>query len=236
MAKKTMILTGGSGKLGKFILSNNENLNLIAPTSSEMNILNKEQILKVIKEQKPEAIVHAAAFTDVKSCEKHFLEAIKVNVQGTINVLEACVENDLSLIFISTDAVFDGEKGNYKPNDLLNPLNKYAKTKTASELIVRTYEKSTVIRTAFFEFDFPYEIAFCDQFTSKDYLDIIGPKILKILENYKSGIFHVGSEKKSMYQIAKQRRPSVKKGYTKDFYFKVPKDTSFDLKEEHGEL
>ena len=102
-----------------------------------------------------------------------------MNVLGTLNVLKSCKDLGKKLVFISTDYVFDGEKGNYTIDDPINPLSKYAKTKAAAELLVRTYENSLVIRTSFFGYDFPYEAAFVDQWSSKDYVDIIAPKVME---------------------------------------------------------
>lgn len=237
MVLKNILLTGGSGRLGSFIRKNiRKEYNLYSPLSSEMNILKNLDISTFLNKNKVEMILHCAAFTDVKAAEKKFLEASEINVIGTLNLLKEAVERDIDFVFISTDAVFDGKKGNYQPLDPVNPQNKYAKTKTAAELLVRNYEKSVIIRTAFFEYDFPYDIAFYDQYTSKDYIDIIGPKILNVISNYEYGIYHVGSNKKSMYDIAKQRKSEVKKASKKDFNFKIVDDSSFDLEVNYGKL
>ena len=58
------------------------------------------------------------------------------------------------MIYISTDYVFDGEKGNYSIKDLVNPISKYAKTKTAAEFLVRTIEEFLIIRTSFLAMNF----------------------------------------------------------------------------------
>ena len=132
------------------------------------------------------------------------------------------------IIFISTDHVFDGTKGNYLTCDSLNPLSKYAKTKTAAELLVRTYDNSMIIRTSFFGYEFPYESAFIDQWSSKDYVDIIAPKIIKLIKSNKVGIFHVGEKRKTIFEIAKRRSPNVGKISRSDIFFKTPKDTSLE--------
>ncbi len=232
-----ILLTGGSGRLGRFLIKNfkKENCTLIAPSSQELNILDKN-IDKKLEIYKPDVILHAAAYTNVKKAETDYLSAIQTNVVGTINLLNYAVASNIDFIYISTDAVFDGKKGSYKTSDSINPINKYAKTKTAAELICRTYLKTTVIRTAFFEYEFPYEAAFYDQFTSKDYLDIIGPKILNILYNHKYGIYHIGSNRKSLYEIASSRKKDVIKKSKKDFDFYIADDTSFDEEEMYGDL
>ena len=131
------------------------------------------------------------------------------------------------MIFISTDYVFDGEKGNYSINDPINPLSKYAKTKAAAELAVRTYDNSLVIRTSFYGYQFPYEKAFVDQWTSKNYVDMIAPKVLDIIKSDKTGIAHIGFPRKSVYEIALERRKNVEPIFRSSIHFEVPCDTSF---------
>ena len=169
--------------------------------------------------------------TNVSEIEKHLKitkEALYTNVVGTVNILNSCMIKDARLCFISTDHVFDGEKGNYKKEDLVNPLSKYAKTKAAAELAVRTYENSLVIRTSFFGKNFPYEKAFTDQWSSKDYIDVMAPKILKECLSQKRGIIHVFSKKRTLYEIAKMRNKDIQKTSIKNFknHLPIPIDTS----------
>ena len=147
-------------------------------------------------------------------------------IREPLNVLKSCKDLGKKLVFISTDYVFDGEKGNYTIDDPINPLSKYAKTKAAAELLVRTYENSLVIRTSFFGYEFPYEAAFVDQWSSKDYVDIIAPKVLKEILSDKKGIFHVGNERRSIYDLARVRNKNVLKLFRKDMALCIPWDTS----------
>ena len=150
-----------------------------------------------------------------------------MNVVGTANVVYACRLYGVRLVYISTDYVFDGRRGQYSPDDAINPTNKYAMTKAAGEYIVRTYDSSLVIRTSFCERVFPYEKAFIDQYTSRDYIDIISPLILKEASSNKVGIIHVGTGRKSVYKLAKQRKSDVGILKISDVNFTVPADTSF---------
>jgi len=222
---KRILLTGGGGTLGTELRKIKPEI--IAPSSMECDILSLEQLTRAIENTSPDIFVHAAAFTNVTRAQENSSNCIDINVQGTINVIEACRQKNLKLVFISTNYVFDGEKGRYKVSDPINPLSYYAKTKAAAELIVRTYPNHLVIRTSFFKYDFPYEKAAIDQWTSKDYVDIIAPKILQAIESGESGIVHVGSPRRTIYEIAKQRKKSVKKISLNDLNFPIPRDISF---------
>lgn len=223
-----ILLTGGSGTLGSELLRiyDKSEHKIFAPSSEELDIRNLEQIKEKIYQTEPEVIVHSAAYTDVKKAENDLSEIIDINVIGTCNIIKACQECDKKLVFISTDHVFDGEKGYYKTTDLINPITVYAKSKASAEIAVRMYKKSLVIRTSFFKHNFPYEKAFIDQWSSKDYVDIMAPKILKGILSNKLGIMHCFSERKSIYEIAKQRNPNVKKITRRDIDFPTLKDTS----------
>ena len=135
---KKIFLTGGSGTLGSELIkiSKAHEVEFIAPASKYCDITNPYQIHNHIKDSGCDTIVHSAAITDVKATENDPSRAWEVNVLGTLNVLKSCKYLGKKLVFISTDYVFDGEKGNYTIDDPINPLSKYAKTKAAAELLV----------------------------------------------------------------------------------------------------
>ncbi|MHA2217305.1 MAG: SDR family oxidoreductase [Candidatus Hodarchaeales archaeon] len=222
------VLTGGNGTLGREIMkiAKSYDISIKNPTSDECNIMSREDLKNHITED-IDAVIHAAALTDVRGLEANPIPSWDVNVVGTINVLKRCAEINKKMIFISTDYVFDGEKGRYKTTDPINPLSKYAKSKAAAELIVRTYDNSLVIRTSFFGYNFPYKKAFTDQWSSKDYVDVIAPMIIEQILKDKKGIAHIGSNRRSLYEIAKTRRPEVEKCSVKDLDFVIPHDISF---------
>tara|TARA_R110000851_G_scaffold108257_2_gene229346 strand:+ start:3902 stop:4594 length:693 start_codon:yes stop_codon:yes gene_type:complete len=229
MVLKKIFLTGGSGTLGTELIkiSKAHDVKFIAPASKYCDITNPYQIHNYIKASGDcDTVVHSAAITDVKATENDPSRAWEVNVLGTLNILKSCKDLGKKLVFISTDYVFDGEKGNYTTDDPINPLSKYAKTKAAAELLVRTYENSLVIRTSFFGYEFPYEAAFVDQWSSKDYVDIIAPKVLEEILSDKKGIVHVGNGRRTIYDIASDRSDNVKKIYRKEVGIFIPKDIS----------
>lgn len=221
-----VIFTGGSGKLGEEI-KKISNTNFLFPTSKEFNILDINQCNDYLLTKNIKTIVHAAAVTNVKDIEQNYINAIDVNIVGTLNIIKICEKYKLKLVYISTDYVFDGEKGNYSCSDPINPLSKYAKSKAAAELAVRMYDNHLVIRTSFFGYDFPYEKAFVDQWTTKDYIDKLAPKILDACLSDHNGIKHVFSNKKTIFELAKERNKNVLEIKRSDITnILIPKDTS----------
>jgi len=220
-----IFLTGGSGVLGSEIIKICES-KIVAPTRRECNIRSEFDVFREILKERPSVVIHAAAYTNVKSAQCDASECIMTNVLGTINVLNVCKLLDIKLVYISTDYVFDGREGEYSPRDPINPLGNYAKTKASAELIVRTYENSLVIRTSFYPESFPYEFACTDQWTTKDYVDIIAPKILSEALSSKIGVIHVASERRTVYDIAKLRNENILPTTIEDLNFPIPRDTS----------
>jgi dTDP-4-dehydrorhamnose reductase len=93
----------------------------------------KTEVTRRLKKISPNAVVDTAAIHNVDYCERNPEEAHKVNVEGSLNVAEACHNIDCKYVFISTDYVFDGEKGLYSEIDMVNPINYYGKTKLEAE-------------------------------------------------------------------------------------------------------
>jgi dTDP-4-dehydrorhamnose reductase len=206
-----ILITGGSGTLGKEMIAllDKKEHQVHAPTSSEMDITDFYACKNVFDTQTPELVIHCAAFTDVKKSEFEFVKSIKTNIIGTCNLIFCCEEKNIKLVYISTDYVFDGNKGNYTIEDPINPLTKYAKSKAAAELAVRMYNNSLVIRTSFFGHNFPYEKAFVDQYSTKDYIDIMAPKILECGLSNSIGIKHIYSKKETIYDKAVKRNKNI---------------------------
>lgn len=224
MVLKKILFTGGSGTLGKEISALNPDL--LYPSSKELDITNTEAVRAYFESNDLSLVVHAAAFTNVPLAETEALTAIEVNVVGTYNLLSECMKRKIKFVFISTDYVFDGEKGDYTVGDPINPLTNYAMSKASAELMVRMYDNSLIIRTSFFPRMFPYDKATIDQWTTKDYVDLIAPKILSLCLSDKLGVAHCGHDKRTIFHIAKVRKPDVKMVKRGDLGHKIPKDTS----------
>jgi len=112
----------------------------------KLDISGKEQVEEAFKTIKPDVVVHAATLTDVDKCETNKELAWQVNVEGTKNIVDAAKRAGSFLIYISTDYVFSGDKGNYKETDKPNPINYYGLTKLKAEEIVQTQQEYFIAR------------------------------------------------------------------------------------------
>jgi dTDP-4-dehydrorhamnose reductase len=97
----------------------------------------------------PDVVLHTAAYTDVDGAEAHPDLAEAINVQGTRNVVSAVRGTHTTLVYISTDYIFDGLKGSpYVESDLPNPLGVYGRTKLAGEEAVLEWARGISVRTS----------------------------------------------------------------------------------------
>ncbi|UZO81869.1 dTDP-4-dehydrorhamnose reductase [Aquimarina sp. ERC-38] len=148
-----ILVTGGKGQLAssiKDISKQFDTYSFFFPSSKELDITNKNQVIEFFKERNIEFCVNCAAYTAVDKAEEEVQKTIQVNEIGAKNLAEVCKKHDTTLIHISTDFVFDGRKQSpYLEDDVTNPLGVYGKTKLNGEKHISTIlKKHVIIRTS----------------------------------------------------------------------------------------
>ena len=153
--RRKILVTGSSGMLGVDLCGElSENYEVIGldlpnrPSFLECDITDKDKAVKSILNEKPDLVIHAAAWTDVDGCEREPNKARKVNEEGTHNVSTAARELNVPLVYISTDFVFDGNKRTaYTEKDAPGALNVYGKSKLEGEKVVQALDKYMIVRS-----------------------------------------------------------------------------------------
>jgi dTDP-4-dehydrorhamnose reductase len=226
--EQKIIFTGGSGLLGREMQKILPGVEY--PSSKEFNVTDYQQMEDYIKPGGYGLLVHAAAFTSPPKIDQDPVKAIETNIIGTSNVVKLCMKHGIRLIYICTDYVFKGDKGDYAEEDSVHPVNKYAWSKLGGECAVRLYDNSLVIRTSFGPDVFPYEKAFTDQWTSRESVSVVARKIAKLMESNVSGVIHVGGRRRTVFEYAKSldAKKEIKELSVKEVSFKVPVDTSLN--------
>lgn len=147
--KMRVLVIGGGGQLGSKILHQGRTdfdlhaTYMTRPPPIEprrihrLDKTDRQGIQKLISTLSPDVVVDTAALHNVDYCESHKNEAQAINVMGTRNIAEVCREIRAKMVFISTDYVFDGTKGNYTEDEPINPINYYGVSKVEGERAVQ---------------------------------------------------------------------------------------------------
>jgi dTDP-4-dehydrorhamnose reductase len=155
-----ILITGAKGQLGnKLIEILGKEYPLILTDSDNMDITNIDNIRNSILEEKPDYIIHAAAYTQVDKAEENIGLCRKINSFGTKNIALIAKEYDIKLIYISTDFVFDGKKNiPYTEEDIPNPISTYGLTKYEGEQLIKGIcDKYYIIRISWLFGELPKE-------------------------------------------------------------------------------
>lgn len=145
-------IIGANGQLGSDLVEvfgKDSSFEVIPLTHADLDVTVPET-LEILKELKPDVIINTAAYVRVDDAELYPEKAFQVNAIGALNVARVASEIDAVNIYISTDYVFDGTKGEpYTEEDIPNPLNVYGLSKYAGEIFTRNYSKRYyIIRVA----------------------------------------------------------------------------------------
>jgi dTDP-4-dehydrorhamnose reductase len=147
-----IFITGKNGQVGRELVERAAELKIDAVSfdSSELDICDREKVIALVAEHKPSVVINAAAYTAVDKAETEIDLAYAVNRDGVENLALACKSQDIPLIHISTDYVFDGEKESpYLESDTPNPVGVYGASKYAGEQVLRaTWEKHIIVRVS----------------------------------------------------------------------------------------
>ncbi|MBU0580934.1 MAG: SDR family oxidoreductase [Candidatus Margulisbacteria bacterium] len=234
---KKILITGGTGYAGASLIASFQKSYDIFACYHNSNpltkILNKDKwikldlasssnIKKIVKEIKPEVLIHTAAIATINVCDNNPKKAYRINVEGTKKLLEECAPNT-KFIYLSTDLVFDGIRGNYSEKDIPSPKHYYGETKYFAEQEIQKIDKNWVIlRCALMYGTSPSThntfftnsinkikngeavTFFLDEYRTPLFLNDLSLAIEKIIKNDAKGIFHVGGrEKLSRLEFAK---------------------------------
>ena len=143
------LLFGSKGQLGADLIDVwNDDIRGFA--HDELDICNGDATHEIVSRERPGLVINAAAFTRVDECGTNSATAFEVNAEGAKNVADAAEAVGAAVMFISTDYVFDGEKGSpYSEDDVPAPLNVYGVSKLAGEHFVRqSNPRHYVVRTS----------------------------------------------------------------------------------------
>jgi len=211
-----IIVFGAGGQLGQCLKNCAEEQGLSSiyfPPKSEADILDNDVLKNVFEIYKPAFVINCAAYTAVDNAEDDAETALKINKTGVENISRLCVEYNTTLIHVSTDFVFKGDKSTPRTeNDATEPIGVYGRTKLAGEQAVQDIlKKYFIIRTGWLYSEFANNFAktmlrlaadrkelkiIADQAGTPTYAGDLAACILHIIQskNETYGVFHYGNE------------------------------------------
>jgi dTDP-4-dehydrorhamnose reductase len=227
-----LLVTGASGLLGNKIVALAKNDYTIIPVhrtkplssnSVRLDITDTIEVSTLLGRLEPDIVVHAASETNVDKCEIEKEQAWKINADGTRNIAEACQKVNAKLVYISTDYVFDGEKGLYNEEDKPNPVNYYGLTKLEGEKKVIEYCMNyAILRTSVLYGWHQWKQNFAtwiinklkqqqeitvveDHYNTPTLADNLAEMAVEVAEKDMRGLYHAsGRERISRFEFAKQ--------------------------------
>ncbi len=227
-----LLVTGASGLLGANLLlaarashqliaaSHRQRIDLSGAECVQIDLTEPGAAEGLIRAVRPDYVVHCAAWTDVDGCEENPAQAQRLNADVAGWLAEACARSGTRLIHISTDAVFDGEQGNYSEDDRPLPVNVYGATKLRGEqAVLAAHPSATVVRTNLFGWNAQPKLSLAEWFLDRlrrgepctGFTDVsvsplaahdLSACLLALLPIPFAGVLHVaGSEAVSKYEF-----------------------------------
>ncbi|MGB2768374.1 MAG: dTDP-4-dehydrorhamnose reductase [Candidatus Zixiibacteriota bacterium] len=233
---KTVLITGANGLLGQKLCRDFSSSHKVIATDlhpenfvsfpslsyESLDLTDRKALEPHVRFYDPAVIINAAAYTDVDGCEINKDQARAINVGGVRNLVRVCREHGIKLVHLSTDYIFDGEKGPYSEDDPPNPVNFYGKTKLESENVIKQSGIDPLIVRSNVLYGFGEKVnknfllwlleklsageklkIVTDQFNNPTLADNLSECILEMVEMNLSGVFHIGgAEYLSRYDFA----------------------------------
>ena len=207
MNEKTILITGGDGRLATHLRNHGEadGHRVVCLDLDRMDVSDRESVERAVQEHSPDVLIHCAAVLDGDL----MAGLLDTNILGTVNVVRICARHKAKLIYISTDHVYPMTEASHQEASPLLPFNAYGWSKLGGECAVRTYTDSLIIRGALCVTPYPHEEAFTDIIKNPIYQDEAAGIIIKLMD--RTGVINLGSEEAvSLYDFARQTRPDVR--------------------------
>ena len=225
-----IIVSGGNGRFSNVMKKFNTSHEVFFLSKEQMDICDLDSIEKSILEYNPDIFIHTAALSRPMNLHENSPEkSIEIYIVGTSNCAISCIKHNIKLVYISTDFVYPGERGNYSESDGVLPFNKYAWSKLGGECACMLYDNSLVLRISMVERPFPHKKAFFDSFRSNIWHEEAVETIYSLIKSDARGIYNIGGERKSVYDFVSTGLIDVEGDSIKNYSGGAPKDISLNV-------
>lgn len=203
-----VLITGSKGRLGSRLGDVLTQHTVIGIDADQLDVTDFTAVRAFVCDQRPDVVVHTAAWTDVDGCARDPQRAIVVNGFGAQHVAVAAVEIGAAVLQVSTNEVFDGASNRpYYEYDAPNPINPYAYSKFVGEQVVqRLNPRHYIVRTAWLfahggknfiqailsaaQANKPLRVV-TDEIANPTYTDDLAAAIAVLIESGRYGVYHL---------------------------------------------
>lgn len=269
--KERVLVTGASGLLGRYLRGFYPARYTVRGTycrhrifmGEHMDLRDDQSVASVIEQYAPHVVIHCAGEGSVDACERGDGEVYEIIVEGTKRVAKACACVGARLVYVSTNAVFDGEHAPYAEGAACTPVNKYGIYKLLGENMARGYAMGTplIVRpimlygkhysfgrtnwlTRLWAADGRVQHIVSDVVTQPTYASDVARVIWALVGHGETGIYHVGGADTmtlyeyaariaEIYELESLRLQPVKSSHFPDLAPR-PRDTTYDLTKLRG--
>ena len=208
-----VLITGLAGQLGHETAGvlRTRGTPFLGVGSAELDITGRKQVLRLITDCHPDAVIHCAAYTQVDRAEDDVERCMRVNVEGTRNIAEACRAVGAKMLYVSTEYVFPGTGDTlWETDDPTGPLNVYGKSKLEGELAVKELlDRLFIVRTSWLIGEHGNNFVKTmlrlaeehrtlrvveDQIGSPTFTADLAPLLCDMIETEKYGVYHATNE------------------------------------------
>lgn len=206
-----LLIIGRDGSLGTALSKSASDRNIHHQLLSRMDldITRPQELEHIVDELNPWAIINAAGYVKVSEAEHNYMDCLKSNTEGPVNLARVCERKGIKLLSFSSDLVFDGKKTSpYVESDPVSPLNNYGRSKARAEKeVLEINPNALIVRTSSFfgpwdDFNFATQTLMSlmegkrvkvakDVFVSPTYLPDLAHESLNILLDNECGLFHL---------------------------------------------
>jgi dTDP-4-dehydrorhamnose reductase len=206
-----VLITGASGQLGQALQQSLRAHEVVALGHAALDVTDAAAVNAAVAGARPAVVIHTAAWTDTAGCERDPERALLVNGKGAQSVAVACREIGAAMLYVSSNEVFDGEKGApYAEDDAANPINSYGRSKLAGEVAVReTLDAHYIVRTSWVygpgRVSFPEKIIIAaaeqkslkgvtNEIASPTWTNDLAEAITLLIHTNEHGVYHLAGE------------------------------------------
>lgn len=199
-----LLITGASGQIGRAVTTAFSDHDVLALDHGALDVTERDSVLAAVTTIEPDAIVHAAAWTDVDACESDPDRAFATNALGPRHIAEAAERAGAFVCGLSTDFVFSGEQREpYREWDAPDPLSVYGRSKLAGEHELTRTTNSATVRVALVFSEFGTNLVTKIVKLARDH------RVLTFVDDQRSSPTSATDAARMIYQLVTERRPGL---------------------------